>query len=379
MLNTLFKHSFIGSLLIISFLWSQTVYAADPPILISPPDNSSQDKSPKLVWEYSGECIESGSCFKNEVDNNSDFSSAEKSTYTNNFNYSPQGLSEGVWNWRVKAKDKSEKWSEWSNIFKFTITAQSAAASPTNPDPQTTTTPQPSPLSSSSKKSSGHFEIKDIPSEINSDQEFDISVSLNLPEKTNTGFYLKGAFKKSDSSNYFGFTLNGDWVKNNSSYSSQYKIATDSEGKWAGKIKVRPDSLDSGFDGSGNYILKVGRYSDSGSGPVWSNELNIKINEVKSPSLYPSEKPEEITEEEEKKIDLSASLVKTPENNYIIKIASVAGEAGKSDNINSDQIEISPEEKNINWFLIILGVGILSGGAGLAFLKIRKEKLNANI
>lgn len=378
MLKLRLKHSLIGFLFSISFLLSKNIYAAGPPILISPPDNSIGIQSPKLVWEYIGECVQSGSCFRVEVDESENFADPQKSTYTNNLNYSPQGLSDGLWNWRVKAKDQTGNWSEWSNVFKFTMTAQSAEASPTNPDPQTTTTPQPSPLSSSSKKPSGHFEIKDIPSEINSDQEFDISVSLNLPEKTNTGFYLKGAFKKSDSSNYFGFTLNGDWVKNNSSYSNQYKIPTDSEGKWAGKIKVRPDSLDSGFDGSGNYILKVGRYSDSGSGPVWSNELNIKINEVKSPSLSPSEKPEDITEEEEK-IDLSASLVKTPENNYIIKIASVAGEATKSDNINPSQTQITFEDSKINWLLVILGLGILSGGAGFTYLKIKKEKFNANI
>src|SRR5258706_12065879 len=84
------------------FLWPKIVLASDPPNLVAQGDNSViSDKSPKLSWEYSGECPASGSCFRVEVDNNDNFSSPEKASYTNSTSYSPQ-LSEGVWSFRVK-------------------------------------------------------------------------------------------------------------------------------------------------------------------------------------------------------------------------------------------------------------------------------------
>lgn len=374
MLRVSIKHFFLIAFLFVLF-WPQYSLAADPPNLISPTDNSNESKSPKLTWQYSGECVQSGSCFLIEVDNSSDFSSPEKSTYTNNFSYSPQGIEEGLWHWRVKAKDKSEKWSDWSKVFKFTI-SQSNTNSPSplgSPKPSAeAVTPQPT---ISSQKTDNIFSIKDIPTEINSDQEFEISISLKLSDKPNSTFYLKGAFKKEGSSNYFGQTLVGnEWVGNSEKYSKQLKITTDSSGNWEGEIKVKPDPEDSGFKGTGDYIFKIARYSDTGSGPIWSNELTIKINavDIAQPPLSPSEEPEEITENDEG-IDLTASLVKIPPKNYEIRIASVAGEATKSDNITLEEQTRVLEEKKINWLLIFLGMGILIGGAGYTFFKFRSS------
>lgn len=134
--------------------------------------------------------------------------------------------------------------------------------------------PSPSPSNSSST-----FSISSVPSEINSDQVFSASVNINLSSNPNSKFYLKGAFKKADSSNYFGLTKVGSsWISNGNSYSNQYQITTDSSGNWSGTLEIQPDVLDSGYDGSGDYLFKVGRYSDSGSGPTWSNEVSIKMN-----------------------------------------------------------------------------------------------------
>lgn len=375
MLKTKLKHLFTGLFSSIVIFWPQIVYASDPPILTSPPDSSSVDKSPKLTWEYIGECVQSGSCFRVEIDNNPDFSSPEKSTYTNNFSYSPQNLNGDSWQWRVKAKDKSENWSEWSKIFTFTISNQSASVSP-SPAAQIL---QPSPTPQTSSKPQTNFTVKDIPSEINSSQEFEILISLTIPNNPNQTFYLKGAFKMGGSSNYFGETLNGSWVGNSEKYSSQYKISTDSRGSWEGRIKVRPDSDDSGFDGTGDYIFKVGRYSESGSGPSWSNELNLKINSVETPKPSPTPEPtkEFIEEDEPKEINLTGSLVKAMPADYVIKIASVAGEATISNNISPEEKTRVLEEKKINWFLIFLGGGILSAGSGYIYYKFRKEKINA--
>ncbi len=148
------------------------------------------------------------------------------------------------------------------------------------PTPSPTSTPAPS-SSPTSSPSSSSFTISNSPSEINSNQSFSIPVSLSLPNNSNTVFYLKGAFKKSDSSNYFGLTkVSGSWIKNSSAYQSQYPITTDSSGNWSGNIEIKPDSEDSGFIGSGDYIFKVGRYTSSGSGPIWSNEVTVRLVSV---------------------------------------------------------------------------------------------------
>lgn len=156
----------------------------------------------------------------------------------------------------------------WSNevIVNVSITS-------TTPPPSSSPSP-----STSSLLNNTSFTISNIPSEVNSDQSFNVNISLSLPDYPNTKFYLKGAFKKSDSSNYFGLTKVGSsWIQNGSSYYNHYGVTTDSLGNWSGSLEIQPDILDSGYDGSREYIFKVGRYSDSGSGPTWSNEVNIKI------------------------------------------------------------------------------------------------------
>lgn len=142
--------------------------------------------------------------------------------------------------------------------------------------PASSSTPTPTPSSESSSSSSS-FTISNIPSSIDSTEEFKTSVNLSVPKNPNTVFYLKGAFKKVDESNYFGFTQVGSsWVRNNQGYEDQFKITTNGDGNWSGDLQIQPDVLDSGYDGAGEYIFKVGRYTTSGS-LTWSNEAKISI------------------------------------------------------------------------------------------------------
>lgn len=144
-----------------------------------------------------------------------------------------------------------------------------------SPSPSTTTSSSPS---SSSTTSTSTFTISNIPSTIDSTETFNTSINLSLSNKANTAFYLKGAFKRKDGTNYFGQTkVNGSWIKNSKTYSDQYKITTDSSGNWSGNLEIQPDIMDSGYEGAGEYIFKVGKYSEDGS-LNWSNESSIKIN-----------------------------------------------------------------------------------------------------
>lgn len=368
MLKRITKHFWVLFFFLFFLFGQKTTFASDPPNLLSPANNSqTSDTSPKLSWEYSGTCIESGSCFRVEVDNSTDFSSPDKTTYTDSKSYSPK-LSSGDWYWRVKTKDTSGTWSNWSTVYKFSIG-------------QPTFTPTPSSIQtnlkeSSKPKSENNFSISNIPSEINSEEEFEISVLLKISNSPNQDFFLKAAFKKEGGSNYFGETfVSGTWVKNNSTFSKQLKIKTDSGGQWEGKIELKPDSEDSGFEGTNNYILKVARYSDSGSGPTWSNEQTLKINEAFKPSPSPLDESEE-TKVATEEADLTASIIKPSPKSYEIKIASVAGEAVISNNTKLESEAQVLEVKQVNWFLIILGLGILAGGSGYIFIKLKKEKIH---
>ena len=167
-------------------------------------------------------------------------------------------------------------WSE--NAVVLYINAANA------PDSKTTPSPGSNPEDPSSPRLTT-LTVSSIPASINSNQPFALSVELKNGQE-NSVYYLKGAFLKSGSKNYFGKTkISGNWVKNGSVYSSQLKITTDSSGNWSGDIEVMPDAEDSGFTGSGDYNFKIGRYTAEGSGPDWSNEqtLNI-INSVKNSS-----------------------------------------------------------------------------------------------
>lgn len=257
------------------------------------------------------------------------------------------------------------------------------------PSPSPTPTPSSSSLSDSSFSSNSQtslFIISGIPSNINSDQPFNVSTNLSLPNNPTTDFYLKGAFRHPDKpSNYFGFTkVNSDWVKNSSTYTNQYKITTNSSGNWSGNIEVKPDADDSGFIGTGDYIFKVGRYKDvENSSVIWSNEVTIKIISVEtsdqggSSSETTSKKSASQTNPtslpQVSKINPANSLISKSSNKLDYRIASVAGAAASSSATPSASIESKNERKNfIPWIGVAL---IICGFISLGYIYLRSRKI----
>lgn len=262
------------------------VYAGEPPSQISPASNTTTSFT-KLEWQRPGYPLYPSNPYRVQVDDDANFPSStiNKDYYTDNEYYTPQ-LEYKTWYWRIKAKDSSGSWSDWSSVWSFTYSASTPSPSPT-PTPSASSTPTPTPTSTPSPSSTpiSAFTISNIPSQINSNQSFLVKVSLSLPNSANTDFYLKGAFIKSGSNNYFGLTRVGSsWVSNGSSYPNQYKITTDGLGNWSGDLEIKPDNEDAGFTGSGDYPFKVGRYTASGSGPTWSNQTVVQITPTSSPN-----------------------------------------------------------------------------------------------
>jgi len=111
--------------------------------------------------------------------------------------------------------------------------------------------------------------------------------------------YIKGSFYQNGTSNYFGFTKNGDtWIKNGESIASQRQIKI---GEWGGELIVKSDFSDSGYKGEGGYKLKLGFYYTTSGGNLssvnWSsNILDININEpdptpTPTPTSVPANTP----------------------------------------------------------------------------------------
>lgn len=132
--------------------------------------------------------------------------------------------------------------------------------------------------------------ISNAPSDINFDQEFEILVNL-LNASHNTDYYFQVALTSADYPAYFGYTQkeDGTWYKYTENYDLFYKITTSSEGSWSGKLKGKPDFEDNNFKGSGQYVLKIGRFTSSGKSHYWSdNSLALNIN---GPSPTPTYTP----------------------------------------------------------------------------------------
>ncbi len=377
------------------------VQAANPaPIQVTPPTGQTVSTT-RLEWLAPDYSLKSTSPYRVQIANNPDFQPTEKDYSTQNTYYAPTSLTEGVWYWRILAKDINGVESAWSPTSQFTYSTSIPTPFPSpsiEPSPTITPLPTPTPFTITVSPSisptptptpSPYFSFGTLPSTINSNQSFQLSVSLYLPQSPQTIFYLKGAFYEDGSSNYFGQTkYSGNWIKNSQTYSSQYKIQTDSAGSWLGNIEFIPDPQDSGFDSSGEYHFKVARYTSSGSGPTWSDSQTLYINEIIIPSPSPSSLPSALpspspatTAEtdntfasliedqpiyEESTIsgtEASPSAFINPELPQVAGIATVAGDINTKNNTATDKL-INP-----GWFYLSSGLLFLIGIASAFIVK----------
>lgn len=360
------------------FFGVSPVFAIDPPNLINPQNNSVISSVPTFSWQP----VSGSGGYNILIDDEPTVTSPYAKTpyYPTNPSYSPQTLNPGTYYWKVKAKDSNGNWGSFSSVWSFTLTS-----SYSNPTPTPTQTPNPTPTATpdpTTAPNSNTFFISNTPTQINSDQSFTSLVNLSLSDKPNTNFYLKGAFKKTDSSNYFGLTkVSGSWIKNGSSYSNQMPITTDLSGNWSGNLDILVDSDDSGYTGTGDYIFKVGRYDTNGNGPTWSNEVSININNVGN-----TENPTGNTQSSSSRTTTSP----TPTTSAILskssisqskftKVASVAGVSKSATSTSSSNSSPSANtkvasQKQINPFILVGIIFIIGGVGSLGYIFLRKNE-----
>ena len=122
--------------------------------------------------------------------------------------------------------------------------------------------------------------VGNLPSSVDQSQEFQVDVNFSCPNCSDS--YLRGVFYPSGTS-YFGYTQDnsGNWSNaSGSNCTSFFKIAqTDLNqfGSWSGQLKFKLDTQSSYYNGPGEYLFKVGRYTSSCSSPLWSSEVTIAV------------------------------------------------------------------------------------------------------
>jgi hypothetical protein len=345
--------------LILYLTYASSVLALSPPALVEPPNNSTIN-SPTFNWQN----IEEATQYRIIIDDESSVSSPYiKNYYTTNNKYSPS-LNPGIYYWKVAVKDSGNNWSIWSEVWSVIVDS-------TSPTPQSSIQSENSPIPTASAKSS--FTISAVPTKVTSSEDLRLQIDLLLPSNPNSTLYLKGAFKKIDGSNYFGLTkVNDTWIKNGSSYSSQFKINTDNNGRWSGILEVKADYEDSGFAGSGDYLVKVARYNSSGSGPNWSNEEKIyitldqpEIRNINSPTPIPTSISEVagITKENVKLKSSSPGAVML---NFSTTSATI------SPSVDSTEVQVK-SQKSMNFLPILGGLFIISSISYFLFMKFNKK------
>lgn len=347
------------------------VFAIESPAQLTPTNNETVT-SLKLIWQIPNYDLFNTNPYRIQVDDVSDISSPNKDYYTSNTSYTPS-LSFGKWYWKIKSRDTSGTWSDWSPVWSFTFSESVQASN--EPAPSSSISPSPSPSSSPSTNPSPSptpisniFTISNIPNQIDLNSSFNINLVISLPNTPNTQFYLKGAFVKPGSTNYFGLTnTSSGWSKNSAAASSQKSITTDNSGNWSGNLEVKPDKEDSGYQGGGNYIFKVARYSSSGSNLNWSNEVNINIADTKPVANTP---PPQTTKEVKniKTLSLAKPSSKAKPPDLTPKDSSVAGISNEA--TTSTLIK---NYKQINYYFIIAGFAVLGAG-GFYLVKLYQNR-----
>lgn len=210
--------------------------------------------------------------------------------------------------------------------------------------------------------------------------------------------YIKGAFYQDGSTNYFGYTKNGDnWIKNGDSTASQKQIKI---GDWNNKIIVESDFSDSGYKGESGYKFKVGFYYVTSGGNLsavnWSsNSLDINLNEpdptpTPTPSLTPTPQNSSTPTPTPAKSPTPSPKPSTPMPSVLFDdtgsdeavlgessgdaILNPSGTPSGKQNSKSKEIVLSSKENNVGKILVALGfVFILACGILFSWPFIRKK------
>lgn len=247
----------------------------------------------------------------------------------------------------------------------------------------------------SSKTYAVSISLSDIPPTITIDPfEFTVSISGAKPATTN---YLRVDFYKDSTTHYFGFTKNGSNFYNGSDYLQFPSVTIDNSGSASAILTGKIDSDSSYFEGSGQYILRVRRYTSSGAYSASEADLASKNITIYAPTPSPTSSPTpspsaKITSANNSSGTVTEKIEKTPSptfnNNsegHDTKSTDSSQILGAEIHLATDTPQITqksptPTErvliksKSVNKSIFIyIGLGVISLCAILLFLKYRKN------
>ncbi len=131
------------------------------------------------------------------------------------------------------------------------------------------------------------------------DQVIALAVTLGC-SGCSTDSFLRAVFFPPDTTHYFGYTLNqsGVWISSASDKTQFFQILVadiPEGGTWSGVLKAKLDPESSYYSGPGSYLLKVIRYTPSGSKSAESASQTILVvapSNTPTPSTHPTITPE---------------------------------------------------------------------------------------
>ncbi len=128
--------------------------------------------------------------------------------------------------------------------------------------------------------------------QVNDEIQLHSSLDINIADGTN--YYLRAVFYESGTTSYCGYTWNGSAFYNSPvGDGKNFLKITVNNNKWEGDLKVKIDSTDSSCNGSGEFKLKLQRFTDSGSASFDDqNELSTTyVIPTLTPTLAPTNTP----------------------------------------------------------------------------------------
>jgi hypothetical protein len=143
------------------------------------------------------------------------------------------------------------------------------------------------------KVSASAPQITSFPSEtIALDQEFTLSATMSGLQK-NTKYRLRVALSEVEKTDYFGSTYDGTtWHAGSIASGNFVIITTDDTGTWGGNVIGKVQSTDTNLPPqSVSYVLKLGRYTETGSSATWSDPVSVTLILPSPTPLSPTATP----------------------------------------------------------------------------------------
>ncbi len=141
------------------------------------------------------------------------------------------------------------------------------------------------------------IQISNAPVQLSSpEEECSANILLTVSVSDGTVYYLRGVFYEPGTSNYCGYTWNGNaWFKgpysSNEGWKNFLKVTVQSA-SWSGQLKAKLDTEDTGCKDSGIYNFKIQRFTQNGYGTFDSqNEQTVEVI-IPTPTPTPTPTPE---------------------------------------------------------------------------------------